>query len=248
MRYLATLLLSIALLPAVFGQKRLETALVFKIGNYTTPYRQPVLEPFEGYSFPRESTLPGYVALVGVQERLRLSTRWGMAAELLYGFAEYQRIDVFKPCIFCDCFGLCGDVVDTRYATYQVMLPVRTDFRFKPDGRWQISLGGGPSYTFLALQSSSNAWLGSTEVPHFSALKRVDFDDERSVSYNPRWQWLLHGGISCRISERTHVGLEAFWNLRPHTLGSEYGWNQAAPPPGVMKNVSVAVRNVLGRE
>ena len=248
MKYLATLLLSIALLPTVFGQKRVETALTFKIGNYTTPYRQSALEPFEGYSFPTERTLPGYVAFVGVQERLRLSARWGVAAELLYGFAEYQRVNVFKPCIYCDCIGPCGDVVDTRYATYQVMLPVRTDFRFKPDGRWQISLGGGPSYTLAALQSSSKAWLGGTEPPRFSAVKRVDFDDEPHAPYRPRWQWLLHGGVSCRISERTHVGLEAFWNLRPHTIETEYGWKYAAPVPGVMKNVSVAVRNVLGRE
>ena len=248
MKYLATLLLLSTLLPSAFGQKRLETALTFKVGNYTTPHSQVAFEPFEGYSFPTEKTLPGYVAFVGVQERLRLSPRWGFAADVLYGFAEYQRIGVFRPCIYCDCIGPCGDMVDTRYATYQVMLPLRTDFRFRPEGRWQMSLGGGPSFTLAALQSISKAWLGSTEKPHFSAAKRVDFDSEPPVPYRPRWQWLLHGGVSCRISERTHVGLEAYWNLRPHALETDYGWKQAAPVPGVMKNVSLAVRNVLGRE
>ncbi len=122
MKYLATLLLLIALLPDAFGQKRLETALVFKIGNYTTPHSQRAFESFDGYSSPMERTLPGYVALVGVQERLRLNARWDLAAEVLYGFAGYQRIGVFKPCITCDCFvGPCGDVVDIRYATYQVI-------------------------------------------------------------------------------------------------------------------------------
>ena len=52
--------------------------------------------------------------------------------------------------------------------------------------------------------------------------------------------------LARRISERTHLGLEAYWNLRPHALETDYGWKQTAPVPGVMKNVSVA--ECAGRE
>jgi hypothetical protein len=241
MKCIFPFLLLACLSSAVWGQKKFETALTFKIGNYTTPFQLPVPDYYEGFQFPREKTLPGYVGMVGVQERFNINSRWSIAADLLYGFAEYGRRDIFKPCIFCDCFGPCGDVQDSRYALYQVLLPVHAGFRWSQNRRWMASLGVATSYTLGASQSNSSAWLGSTEPKQTSPTKPIEFNQ-----YNSHWQWLAHGAISCRISKRTHIGLETFWNPRPHAPKDEYGWNQTTLPPGVMKNVSLAVRNVLG--
>lgn len=249
MKHLATLLLCLALLPAAFGQKRHETSLIFRLGNYTMPNRMPASGYLKDFGLPDERTRPGYVSMVGAQQRLRLSQRWSVAGELLFGFAEYDRRDMYEPCITCDCFfGPCGTLADVRYTAYQAILPLHLDFQFKRNGRWAASLGAASSYTYLTLEAVSKTWVGSEEPKYPEPVQEVDFDQGYYLSdYNPRWQWLMHGSISCRVAERTYVGLETFWNLRPQTLDFDYGWSQAAPPPGVMKSVSVSLRNVLNR-
>jgi hypothetical protein len=250
MKHLATLLLCLALLPAVFGQKRHETSLVFRLGNYTMPNRLLAADYLKDFSVPDERIRPGYVGMFGAQQRLRLSGRWSVAGELLLGFAEYDQLDGYEPCVTCDCFfGPCGWLKDVRYTSYQAILPVHLDFQFKRNGRWAASLGAASSYTYLTLEATRQAWLGSDEPKRPRPVQEFDLDEGYFplLDYNPRWQWLMHGGLSCRVAERTYVGLEVFWNLRPQTLDFDFGWSQTAPPPGAMKSLSVSLRNVLNR-
>lgn len=249
MKHLATLLLCFALMNPVSGQKPWETALVFKIGNYTMPDRFTTSDYLKQFGVPDEQIRPGYIGMVGLQERLRLGARWSVAAEALFGFAEYEQRNGYEPCITCDCFfGPCGFLKDTRYTVYQALLPVHIDFQWKRDGRWAMSLGAAPSYTITALENTRVAWLDGDGLKRPRPVQEVNLRDSIfQFNYDPRLQWLIYGGVSYRLAKHTHIGLEVFWNPRPAVLEFEYDWTQAAPPPGVMKNVSLTLRNVLGR-
>jgi hypothetical protein len=192
---------------STFAQRKHDTGLVIKAGNFTFSDQKFKSSSSDvGYGIQETKNRPGVSLTFGGYHTLRLGNHFSLSAELLYRYSSYEILIDNKQRYYGQYSLLNYDYLESKqWSESSLSLPVKLNYSLRKNGRTSVSLGGGVS-RIIALNRNEAQQYVNLANPRIGFASNIWERDTKWQNFENMLS--LTAGITHRISDNTRIGFE----------------------------------------